>query len=99
MTLLIFFLADLLKTLRPNGDAQSSKISDTVVSSYKKLIKQQDDTIAALTQELAALKQDVEGYESQLAQGYSLYEQLKNQFVAQTRELEYYKSQVINPHL
>jgi hypothetical protein len=50
------FEADLLKTLRPNGDLQSSKVSETVVTSYKKLIKQQDDTIAALSQELAALK-------------------------------------------
>jgi hypothetical protein len=48
--------SDLLKTLRPNGDIQATKVSETVVTSYKKLIKQQDDTIAALSQELAALK-------------------------------------------
>lgn len=32
------------------------KVSEAVVTSYKKLIKQQDDTIAALSQELATLK-------------------------------------------
>jgi hypothetical protein len=182
--------ADLLKTLRPNGDLQSTKVSETVVTSYKKLIKQQDDTIAALTQELAALKttggikteqngilsqndhvlesqyhQQIESlkaelaakdarivelsdayiwveqaramnekwqaevatlqgwllqwqnfhieqlqnpydtycqqltvecrnYESQLAQGYAAYEQITNQFAAQTKELEHCKNQI-----
>uniref|UniRef100_A0A7E4VNW2 Uso1_p115_head domain-containing protein n=1 Tax=Panagrellus redivivus TaxID=6233 RepID=A0A7E4VNW2_PANRE len=44
--------ADLIKHLRPHGENQANAASDAVVASYKKLIKQQDDTIASLTQQV-----------------------------------------------
>ncbi|CAD5220092.1 unnamed protein product [Bursaphelenchus okinawaensis] len=47
----------LMKIFRPNGDLQSTPSNnDAVVASYKKLIKQQDEQIAGLKQELDHLK-------------------------------------------
>lgn len=50
---------DLLKLFRPNGDVVQTN-SDVVIASYKKLIKQQDETIAGLIQEVKTLKEKVE---------------------------------------
>lgn len=46
-----------MKIFRPNGDFQTNTgNSDAIVASYKKLIKQQDDEIASLKQQLDQLK-------------------------------------------
>lgn len=53
---LVCFLGPLTKIFRSNGEgADTSSNPDVVIAAYKKLIRQQDETIASLKMQLAQL--------------------------------------------
>lgn len=83
----------LIKIFRPNGGALPSA-SEAVVASYKKLIKQQDEQIAALTQEMKALKTSgppqINGVAASTANNEhnnEIIENLRGQLAAQTQRV------------
>jgi len=85
----------LIKIFRPNG-AVTTSASEAVVVSYKKLIKQQDEQIAALTQELKNLKTGdfngtnqfplTNGVATKTEDNSQLIENLKQELAAQTKK-------------
>lgn len=56
----------MIKIFRPNGEYTATANNEVVVASYKKLIKNQDEKIAELTQEIGQLKEELESRKSQV---------------------------------